>query len=55
MKKKKKEEISITEMKPSGKCFLRAHRSCVPEIAKVEPPTAAVLGNGKESPRWYWL
>ena len=42
-------------MKSSGKCFLRAHRSCVPEIAKAVLPTADVLGNGKESPRWYWF
>ena len=42
-------------MKSSGKCFLRAHRSCVPETAKVVPPAEAVLGNGKESLRWYWF
>jgi hypothetical protein len=29
----------------SEKCFLRAQRSCVPEIAKVVPRTAAALGN----------
>jgi hypothetical protein len=29
----------------SGKCFLGAQRSCVPEIAKVIPHAAAVLGN----------
>jgi hypothetical protein len=40
-------------VKSSGKCFLRAHRGCVLEIAKVVPPTAALLGNGAESLRWY--
>ena len=35
----------------SGKHFLRAHRSYVPEIAKVVPRVAAVLGNVEESPR----
>jgi hypothetical protein len=29
----------------SGKCFLRAQRSCVPEIAKVVPRAVAGLGN----------
>jgi hypothetical protein len=29
----------------SGKCFLRAQRSCILEIAKVVPSAAAVLGN----------
>jgi hypothetical protein len=27
--------INIIEVKSSGKCFLKAQRSCVPEIAKV--------------------
>jgi hypothetical protein len=39
------EEISITEVKSSGKCFLGAQRSCVPEIDKVVPLAAAGLGN----------
>jgi hypothetical protein len=39
------EEISTTEVKSSGKCFLRAQRSCVPERAKVVTRAAAVLGN----------
>ena len=39
------EETSITEVKYSGKCFLRAQRSCVLEIAKVVPCAASVLGN----------
>ena len=39
------EETSTTEVKYSGKCFLRAQRSCVPKIAKVVPCAAAVLGN----------
>jgi hypothetical protein len=38
------EKTSITEVK-SGKCFLGAQRSCVPEIAKVVPRAAAGLGN----------
>ena len=37
-------------MKSSGKCFLRAQRSCVPEIVKVVPQGAALLGNVKEIP-----
>ena len=37
-------------MRSSGKCFLRAQRSCVPEIAKVVPYAAAGLGNVQESP-----
>ena len=32
-------------MKSSGECFLRAQRSCVPEIAKLVPCVAPVLGN----------
>jgi hypothetical protein len=32
-------------VKSSGKCFLGAQRSCVPEIAKVVPRAAAVLGS----------
>jgi hypothetical protein len=37
LKKKKEEEDSIIEVKSSGKCFLRAQKSCVPEIAEVVP------------------
>jgi hypothetical protein len=33
------------EVKSSGKCFLRAQRSCVPERAKVVLHAAALLGN----------
>jgi hypothetical protein len=39
-------ETSITAVKSSGKCFLRAQRSCIPEIAKVIPCAAAVLSTG---------
>jgi hypothetical protein len=45
----------ILEVTSSGKCFLRAQRSCVPEMAKVEPHAAARLGNVYESSRWYWF
>ena len=41
--------------KSSGKYFLSAQRSCVPEIGNVLPCNAAVLGNEQESPRWYWF
>jgi hypothetical protein len=43
-KKEEEEETSITEVK-SGKYFLRAQRSCVSEIAKVEPHAASGLDN----------
>jgi hypothetical protein len=44
----------MTEVKTSGKYFLREQRSYVPEIAKVVVPhVAAGLGNVEESPRWY--
>ena len=33
------------KVKSSGKCFLRAQRSWVPERAKVVPRAAAGLGN----------
>jgi hypothetical protein len=39
------EETSITKVKSSGKCFLGAQRSCLPEIVKVVPRAAAGLGN----------
>ena len=32
-------------MTSSGKCFLKAQRGCVPEIAKVVPCAVAGLGN----------
>jgi hypothetical protein len=38
-------KTSITEVKSSRKCFLRAQRICVPEIVKVGPHVAAGLGN----------
>ena len=37
--------------KSSGKYFLSAQRSCVPEIGNVLACNAAVLGNEQESPR----
>jgi hypothetical protein len=40
-----KEETRITEVKPSGKCYLRAQRGCVPEIAKLESHAAAGHAN----------
>jgi hypothetical protein len=40
-------------VKSSGKCFLRAQRSCIPEIAMVIPPAADILGNVYKSPGWY--
>ena len=54
------EETSITEVKYSGKCFLRAQRSCVPKIAKVVPFAAAGLGNvlrvtGFEGKKVSWI
>jgi hypothetical protein len=30
----------MVEVKSSGKCFLRAHRNWVPEVAKVVPTHA---------------
>jgi hypothetical protein len=39
------EETSIIEVKSSGKYFLRHKKSCVPEITKVVPCVAPVLGN----------
>lgn len=39
-------ETSIVEVK-SGKCFLRVHRSCVLEAAKVVPHAASELGSVK--------
>jgi hypothetical protein len=36
-------------MKSSGKCFLRAQRSCGPEIAKVVPHAADGLGKAEIS------
>jgi hypothetical protein len=41
----KKEETSIIELKFLQKYFLRAQKSCVPDITKVVPPAAAVVGN----------
>jgi hypothetical protein len=40
-----KEKSSITEVKSSGKCFLRVQICCVSEIAKVVTYAAVVLGN----------
>jgi hypothetical protein len=34
-KKEEEEEINITEVKSSGKCFLRAQRKLVPEVDPV--------------------
>lgn len=39
------EDSSIVEVKSSGRCFLRAHRSCVPEAATVVPCHLAELGS----------
>jgi hypothetical protein len=36
---------SISEVKYSGKCFLRVQRSCVPEIPKVVPYAASGIDN----------
>ena len=38
-------QISITEVKSSGCCFLRSQRNCVPEIAKLVPCAAVGLSN----------
>jgi hypothetical protein len=50
-----KKETIITDLKSSGKYFLRAQRSCVPEIAKVTPGAGAELGNVLRVTRWYWF
>jgi hypothetical protein len=43
-------------VKSFGKGLLREKKkSCIPEIAKVVPCAGAVLGNVKESQRWYWF
>ena len=41
---------SIAEVKSSGKCFLRAQRSCVPEIAKFYLMLQLYLVVGKKYP-----
>jgi hypothetical protein len=40
-----KKRRSIPEVTSSGKCFLRAQRGCVPEIAEVVPGATVGLGN----------
>jgi hypothetical protein len=40
-----KEEVSITEVKSSGKGFMKAQKCCVPEIAKFLPHASAGLGS----------
>lgn len=37
-------------MKPSGRCFLRAHRSCVPEATKLIPQAGSRTGWYKSHP-----
>lgn len=45
----------MTEVKSSGKCYVRALRSYAPEIAKIVPYAVAGHANGWESSSWYWF
>jgi hypothetical protein len=50
-RKRERERDQFTEVKSYEKCFLRAERSYVSEVAKVLPRVTVVL----EPPRWYWF